>query len=173
MDAMQTQRLLMITGLPGTGKTTVATALAERIAARHFNTDMIREDMELRGQYDRETKERVYLELLARAREGLRTAGKVVVDGTFYQAQLRNRFKDLAHVQGASIHWIELWADPKLIQTRVSRKRRYSEADFEVYLKIKGLYEPIRVPHLRLESNNSNLEEIVEEILSYLDSGSK
>lgn len=173
MNVMQTPKLLMVTGLPGTGKTTLATAIAERIGARHFNTDMLREDMGLRGRYDQAAKERVYLQLLDRTREGLQSGGNVVVDGTFYQTQLRNRFRQLANTEGASIHWIELWADPNLIRARVSKKRRYSEADFGIYLKIKALYEPIQGPRLRLQSDNTNLEEIMEKILTYLSGMSK
>lgn len=165
--------LIIITGLPGTGKTTLATALAQRLDAEHYNTDMIRSDLGLRGQYDSDTKEQVYLALLESAKGGLQTGNIVVVDGTFYQSQLRSRFDQLARSQAAAVHWVELWADPDLIQKRVSKRRTYSEADFEVYLKIKSTYEPILSPHLRLQSNNTNLQELIETILVYLEAQQK
>ena len=169
MNSVDTPKLLIITGLPGTGKTTVARALAQRMQVKHFNTDMIRQEMELRGRYDQKTKEHVYSILLERTRKALRDGSSVVVDGTFYQAKLRAEFNHLAEAQGAMIHWIELWADPQLIRQRVSKKRAYSEADYEVYLKIKASYEPIQGPYLSLQSNNSNLVQVLDEIFSYLD----
>ncbi|MBX2876075.1 MAG: ATP-binding protein [Saprospiraceae bacterium] len=165
--------LIIITGLPGTGKTTLATALAQRLDAHHCNTDMIRSDLGLRGQYDSDTKQQVYLALLESAKGGLQTGNIVVIDGTFYQAQLRSRFDQLARSQAVPIHWVELWAEPDLIQKRVSKTRTYSEADFEVYLKIKAAYEPILTPHLRLQSDNSNLQELIEAILAHLEAEKK
>lgn len=173
MNAMQTPKLLIITGLPGTGKTTVATALSERISAVHFNTDMLRAELGLRGQYDQETKSQVYSLLLERTKDAMRDGKTVVIDGTFYQAKLRHRFKQLATSEGMPVYWIELWADTEVIRKRVSKQRAYSEANFEVYQKIKAIYEPIRDPHLRLWSNDANLEHLIEEILSYLYSKQK
>ena len=170
---MSSASLIIITGLPGTGKTTIATALSERISAAHFNTDMLRTELGLRGQYDQETKAQVYAVLLDRARDTLRGGNTVIIDGTFYQAKLRYRFKQLATSEGISVHWIELWADTEVIRTRVSKKRAYSEANFDVYQKIKAMYEPIQDPHLHLRSKDTNLEYLIEEILSYLDSEQK
>jgi len=170
---MTSPSLIIITGLPGTGKTTVALALTQKLKAEHFNTDMIRMDMGLRGQYDRETKEQVYTVLLDKALSAMREGRSVVVDGTFYQSKLRAKFKHLATTLGVPIHWIELWAEPEVIRKRVGKKRLYSEADFEVHLKVKAMYEPILDPRLRLQSNDSNLSQLVEEILSYLENAQK
>lgn len=168
MNTLPRPKLLMITGLPGTGKTTVASALAKRLQAEHFNTDMIRQEMGLRGQYDPETKEQVYSILLERTREALAAGKTVVVDGTFYRSKLRDEFRQQLNAQLIPIYWLELWAEDELIRKRVSKARAYSEADFEIYLKIKATYEPILEPHLRLESKDANLEQLVEEIILHL-----
>ncbi|NRB51845.1 MAG: AAA family ATPase [Saprospiraceae bacterium] len=173
MNAIQMPKLLIITGLPGTGKTTVATALSERLSAAHFNTDMLRTALGLRGQYDQETKAQVYSILLARAKDAIRDGKTVVIDGTFYQAKLRARFEQLANAEGVPVHWIELSADTEVIRKRVSKQRAYSEADFEVYQKIKESYEPILAPHLSLRSEDTNLQHLIGEILSYLRSQQK
>ena len=170
---MTSPSLIIITGLPGTGKTTVALALAEKLIAEHLNTDMIRMEMGLRGQYDQETKERVYKVLLERASKAIKERRSVVVDGTFYQSKLRAKFKRLASRLGVSIYWVELWAKPEVIRKRVGKKRMYSEADFKVHLQVKAMYEPILDSHLRLESNDSNLSQLVQEVLAYLGKAQK
>lgn len=170
---MASPSLIIITGLPGTGKTTVAFALAQKLIAEHFNTDMIRTEMGLRGQYEQETKERVYALLLDKTLRAMQEGRSVVVDGTFYQSRLRARFKHLASTLGIPIYWVELWAESEVIRKRVGKKRTYSEADFEVHLKVNAMYEPILDPHLRLQSNDSNLAQLLQEILSYLDKAQK
>ncbi len=173
MTTIQTPELLIITGLPGTGKTTIATILSQRISAAHFNTDMLRAELGLRGQYDQETKKKVYSTLLDRARNAIREGKVVIIDGTFYRQNLRSRFKQLAASEGVPVHWIELWADIEVIRKRVSKRRAYSEANFEVYQKIKASYEPISDPHLRLQSDNTNREHLIEEIIAYVHSEPK
>jgi len=92
--------LIMVVGLPGTGKSTFARELAQVINGNHFNTDMIRDSLNLRGSYDKESKQRVYDELLLRTEETLKSGGIAIVDGTFYLHSLRKTFIDLAEKTG-------------------------------------------------------------------------
>ena len=154
-------KLIMVTGLPGTGKTTFARKLAEALDAVHLNTDMVREAMGVRGQYDDATKEAVYAELRRRVAAALDDGARVVVDGTFYLRSLRLSFRRLASARNIEHHWIELRADEAVIRELVAGRRPDSDADFSVYLKIKDIYEPIREPHTELWSDRLPLAEMV------------
>ena len=55
--------LIMITGLPGTGKTTYAMKLAKSIEAIHLNSDIVRAQIGKRGHYDKASKAAVYNEM--------------------------------------------------------------------------------------------------------------
>lgn len=160
--------LIMVVGLPGTGKSTFARELAQAIDGNHFNTDMIRDNLNLRGSYDKESKQRVYDELLLRTEETLKSGGIAIVDGTFYLRSLRKTFIDLAEKTGKPIQWIVLEASECVIKARVSQKRTYSEADFEVYKTVKEQYEPIEEPHLTLKSDEQQLSDMVAETKAYL-----
>ncbi len=56
-----------------------------------------------------------------------------------------------------------------LIRQRLSRKREYSEADFEVYLLIREMFEDMSSSHLVLSSTDSNIDEMLTGAVSYLE----
>jgi len=161
--------LVIITGLPGTGKTTLARQLAANFDAVHLNTDIIRTTLNLRGQYDPATKEKVYAEMLFQTEKVLKNQGRVVVDATFYKEALRAPYRALGRQYFQRMYWIEVQADETIIKERVEKKRQYSEADFEVYQAIKAIYEPLRDRHLILHTDQQSLEEMVERVWQYLD----
>ena len=88
--------LILIAGLPGTGKTTLASAYAASEQVLHLNSDALRNELKLRGKYSPETKQKVYNELLLRARKALSQGETVVVDSTFHQASVQRAFFQLA-----------------------------------------------------------------------------
>src|SRR5690606_21515514 len=114
------------------------------------------------------SKEAVYKELHNRATETLQVGNRLIVDATLYKETLRKPYDDLARRMDKPIKWIELKADEATIRQRVSRKRQYSEADFEVYQKIKALYEPMTQNHLVLRTDVLSLSEMVEKAKEYI-----
>ena len=159
----------MITGLPGTGKTTFAGALAGKIDARHFNSDMVRSEMGKRGQYSSRDKEEVYRKLLRKTANALKKGGHVVVDATFYKEAYRRDYRELAGEMRVPINWIEITADEEVVRERTRQKRAYSEADFQVYKKIRSEYEPLDSVHLTLRSDLLDVEEMVSLAMEYLN----
>lgn len=164
-------KIIMVTGLPGTGKSTFAHALALAIDARHLNTDIIRDALGKRGQYDAETKTAIYAEMLRQTSLALNRGENVVIDGTFYQQKLRLPYIAMAKKYATHIHWLEISADEQVIRARVNQRRTFSEADFEVYLKIKSEYENLDAPHLDLRSDLLGIPEMVEKARIYLENG--
>ncbi len=166
---MKKPLLIMVVGLPGTGKSTFSRALAERRGATHLNSDVIRAEIGLRGKYDPADKARVYAILQERTEALLRSGKTVIVDATLYRQGLRQPYHDLARSCGCPLRWIELQTGMAAIKDRVSRKRPYSEADLAVYEKIKALYEPLPEPYLILETDALALNTLVETAEEFLD----
>lgn len=160
--------LIIVTGLPGAGKTTFAEALAGAIQARHFNSDKVRDALGKRGQYDEATKEAIYMEMEKLTQAALSRKESVVLDATFYKESLRLPYVLLAGECNAHLFWIEVKASEASIRRRVEEKRRYSEADFEVYLQIKRIWEPMQPGRLVLWSDELSTEEMVGKAKDYL-----
>jgi predicted kinase len=161
--------LILIAGLPGSGKTYFAKALAQKLNAKHLSSDVLRQQLELKGQYDEGIKKRVYDEMQQLTQQHISEGAVVVVDATFYKEAVRDLFIETAEKNNAPCFIIEIKAEEETIQKRLQRKREYSEADFEVYQKIKKSFEPIHQHHLVLWSDKMEIEEMVEKGVAYIN----
>jgi uncharacterized protein len=101
-------RLALIGGNPGTGKSTLARALAERVGAEVISTDDVRRELRESGTvtgdagvlnaglYSPENVATVYEVALRRARACLGNGQSVIVDGTWRAAHMRAHAHSLA-----------------------------------------------------------------------------
>jgi len=161
--------IIIVCGLPGSGKTTFAVALAKDIGAVHLNTDRIRAAEGKQGQYAEASKTGIYESLYARCREELSLGNVVVLDGTFSRHFYREPFLLLADELSVPLVWIEITAPEDVIRERVSKTRPYTEADFSVYQKIKSEFEPLPATHLVLDSVTMSTKEMLEQVEVCLD----
>nr|AWJ66122.1 hypothetical protein [uncultured bacterium] len=162
--------LVLVGGLPGSGKTYFSKALAHHSSACHINSDVVRKDLQLMEKYDLNTKKKVYEEMLSRTKKHLLIHPLVIVDSTFYLEKIRNLYLDLAHSLSLPIKIIEIKAAPETIKKRISHQRPDSEADFEVYLKLREQFEPYIQPHLTLWSDQLSTENMIKEAMAYIQS---
>jgi uncharacterized protein len=101
-------RLALIGGNPGTGKSTVARALAEGVGAQVISTDDVRRELRESGTitgdsgvldaglYSPENIATVYEVALRRARVCLASGQSVILDGTWRDARMRAQAQSLA-----------------------------------------------------------------------------
>lgn len=160
--------LILVMGLPGTGKTYFAGALADQLNAVHLSSDAVRADLAAMGQYDAKSKRQVYEELLRRAATALDEQKTVIVDATFQKAVMRRLFAQLASEKKSPLRLILIQADEGVIRNRLRQRRADSEADYSVYLKIKEAFETINQQHFVLWSDELSLKEMIDKALMYL-----
>jgi predicted kinase len=163
-------KIIIVFGLPGSGKSYFAEALSRRLAAVHVNSDQVRNALSARGKYSLEDKLRVYHAMAELSNDLLVEGKSVVVDATFYLRVMVNVFTGLAKKRSCPILFIKIVADEALIKERLSKPRKDSEADYDVYLKIKEKFEEVQEPYLTVRSENSNIDNMIELSLEYISS---
>lgn len=157
--------VVIVFGLPGTGKSYLASRLAARMGADYVNSDRIRKKMYVNRTYSSKEKLFVYDEMLDQMEQAVKQKKPVILDATFYQDAIRNKFLKAA---GNNISFIEVKADESVIKERLKQKRVNSEADFNVYKIIQSQFEPMKEPHLILHSTDDNITDMLNEAITYL-----
>lgn len=160
--------LIIVSGLPGSGKSYFAVKLAERLGAEYISSDQIRKAMDAMGRYRFEDKLTVYEEMAKRTGEGLRQGKTIVVDATFYRHEMRDIFITLCKLLHKPYFYFEIQADRQLVEERLSRPRLDSEADFAVYQQLVREYESPREDRLVLQSTNSNIGAMLADAVAYI-----
>lgn len=91
-------RLVLVGGLPGTGKTTLASGLAEETGFTLLRSDTIRRELarETDINYDEATKDSVYDEMLQRAHTLLAHGESVILDASWTASRQREQAHSVA-----------------------------------------------------------------------------
>lgn len=160
--------LILIAGLPGSGKSFFGKRLADAIGATYLNSDRVRLDLDAKGKYTDHDKLTVYQQIADKTYEALNDGLDVVVDATFYRRSLRELFERFDNIYNVGLYLIEVRAEESTIRKRLSVGRDLSEADFKVYEKIRDEFEEITEPHLTLKSTDDNIEKMLGDALSYI-----
>jgi predicted kinase len=135
--------------------------------ADYINSDKVRRALFSTATYSQEEKLAVYNKMLEQMKETLKLHKSLVLDATFHKNEIRKKFIDEAKGNDV-IFFIEVKAKPFLIRQRLKKPRTDSEADFEIYKKIKTQWEPLTKEHLTLQSTNDNINEMLKKTADYL-----
>jgi predicted kinase len=145
--------IILFAGLPGVGKTRLANELAPLVNAVVLSTDKIRKELIATPTYSRQEKQLIYDIMLLIARY-LHNAAAVVhtnciLDATFNTEDSRKKAKEkLADVSQKQIYIVECICPEDIAISRLrARKGDYSDADIDIYRKMKQAYEPVGEMH--------------------------
>ncbi len=162
--------VVIVFGLPGSGKSYFASRLANLVNAEYINSDSVRRMFAGKKTYSLNEKISVYNEMLKRMKEMIKENRTLVLDATFYKSDIRIKFINEANLN-EKISFMEVRANESVISERLKKPRTDSEADFDVYKKMKNEWEPFNPDHLILQSTDNNIEEMLHKATSYLNLG--
>jgi len=157
------QALVLLCGLPATGKSVLAAYVAGRLRARLIRSDVLRHEVldgaggtargggsraHGAGDYAPDRRERVYREILRRAAAALRDGDSVVVDASFAREAFRRPFVDLAARVEVPLLLVCLRVPDSVALGRIARRKDVpdepSEAGVQAFLGERERFEPPR-----------------------------
>lgn len=148
--------LIVVSGLMGTGKTTLAKELSEAIDAGVWHTDQLRQETlgpsessvgYAEGNYQPHLRARVYEELFRRAAEGLDHGRNVVLDGSFLSHEHCRRARAVAEEHGGIPLFVRCECLKRVALSRIGERQQggedHSEARAELYDAQVAAAEPL------------------------------
>ncbi len=162
--------IIVICGLPGVGKITLAKEIAPLINAVILSTDKIRKELFSKPMYGRRERRLIYDVLILLAKY-LHNAGiNCILDATFTIERSRREIKKKLGLDSKEISVIECICPEDIVFSRLrQRKYDYSDANFSVYRKMKGIYEPVKEKHMTVDTSKllkTDIRSIAAQILN-------
>ena len=147
--------LILVGGLPGTGKSTVAEGLARKAGFTVLSSDRVRKELAgldpespaaapfAEGIYTDEWNDRTYAACLERAGALVFEGERVIIDASFREASRRRRFLEAATEWGVRGLLLLCTAQPDRTRARLeARKGGASDADWSIYVRAAESWEP-------------------------------
>ncbi|MGI8903409.1 MAG: AAA family ATPase [Solirubrobacteraceae bacterium] len=175
--------VIVVCGVPASGKSSLASALAELSGLPHLSSDLTRKRLAgiqstqpaSNETYSPEWNTRTYAELAGRAVRAVATNRGALVDATFRHLTDRQAFAS-AFGATAPLLFIECQAPRSVLAQRAAQREhdreRVSDADLAVVLRERERWESLdEVPanaHVALRTDRP-LEELVGDVLALLD----
>lgn len=156
--------IIIVFGLPGSGKSYFTERLAARLGVDYLDSDVIRREMFSQRNYSEEETAAVYERLLEEALAAVKSQKSIIIAASFNKSRTREQFM---HID-TSVRFIEIIADESLITRRIAKPRAVSEADINVYQEMKKHWHPFVGERLVLQSTNNNIESMLEKAVAYL-----
>lgn len=170
--ALQRPWLLLMCGLMGTGKSTLAEALGKRVDLEHLSSDVTRKRLAGmsptarvsvgygEGLYRAEWTEVTYTALLQQAERFLAQGRSVLIDASFQRARHRMQARAVAQRVGAHFCLLECWCPEEEIRRRLKaragRGGAVSDGRTDLLAQQRQAFEaPLEIPpqeHLRVDT---------------------
>lgn len=176
-------RLLVFYGLPGTGKSFMASRTRDWSNGIHIRSDIVRRVLAGtsldehhyaeygKDLYSTEMSKRVYGFLQDKARAYLMENQSLILDATYSRQAERAALKKLAEELGVEVSFIRCQADDNQVKTWIEQRKTsdlQSDATWDIYTTMKKRFEEENFPHhvLHMGRNPTDMDADVRKFLS-------
>lgn len=165
--------LIVVSGLPGSGKSYFSRRLAERLPLPIIESDAMRQTLSPKPTYSASESERLFRACHELISDLLRKGVSVIFDATNLIENHREQLYRIAERADAKLVLVRVEAPPEVVQQRMERRRNgddpndKSDADWQVYRKMTATAEKIRRNHFAVDTSKDiapAIEKIVREV---------
>ena len=159
--------LIMLSGLPGTGKSFLAQKLQERLPAAVVESDAVRAILFQPVSFSAGESEWVFDVCHATIERLLRRGIGTIMDATNLQERHRERVYDIAEQCDASLFIVRVDAPPRVVRERLEQRLAMAgpqgpyAADWEVYRRMRYTKERIGRDHFYVDTSKGTEEAVV------------
>jgi predicted kinase len=164
--------LIIVSGLPGSGKSYFSRRLAERLPLPIIESDAMRQILSQKPTYSPGESERLFRACHMLIGDLLRRGISVIFDATNLIERNREELYRIADTAEAKLIIVRLEAPPELVRQRMARRQTgidpddKSEANWQVYQRMTATTQKIRRNHFAVDTSKDiapAIEKIVRE----------
>ena len=163
--------LVVVSGLPGTGKSYFCKRLAERLPAIILESDALRKILFPQPDYSQAESARLFKTIRLLVERFLRRGSSIILDATNLSERYREYFYSIAERLDVKLVLVSVEAPPLLVKERLAARlknqREKSDAGWEIYQKMSHSVEKITRKHYVADTSRDIapvLDKIMREI---------
>jgi predicted kinase len=165
--------IIVVSGLPGTGKSYFCRRLAERLPFLILESDALRKQLFPVPTYSASESAHLFRTIYYLIEELIKKGIPVILDATNLSERHRERIYNIAERLSARLILVRVEAPPELVQKRLksrmekSNNKDNSDADWTVYQKMQTTVQKINRNHFTVDTSRDitpSLDKIVREI---------
>ena len=164
--------LIIISGLPGTGKSYLSKRLAERVPFLVLESDALRKTLFSLPSYSFRESTQLFRTIHRLLRELLNKGIPLILDATNLSERFREQLYSIADCLNVRLILVRVEAPPEVVYQRLEDRARdtesMSDADWAVYRRMRPLVDRIRRNHYVVDTSRDItpvLDKIVREVM--------
>ncbi len=161
---------VVVSGLPGTGKSHFCRKLAERLPFPVLESDNLRKVLSSTPDYSPEESSRLFEACHRLIEELLRRGIPLIFDATNLVERHREHLYRIADTVGAKMILVRVEAPPEVVRQRLNNRpstaarQDRSDADWKVYQKMRSSAQKIRRNHFAVDTSR-DIAPVIDKIV--------
>lgn len=161
---------IMVSGLPGTGKSHFCRRLVERVPLAILESDNLRKLLFPYPSYNAQESFRLFQACSRLIEELLKRGISLALDATNLEEHHRERFYHIAEQVGANLTIVRIDAPPEVVHQRLEQRGKgmnpedNSEAGWRVYRRMKSTAQRIRRNHFAVDTSK-DITPVIDKIV--------
>ena len=162
---------IVVSGLPGTGKTYFCSKLAERLPFVILESDALRKVLFPSPGYSSLESSHLFQAIHLLIKRLLGKGGSLILDATNLSERYRERLYSIADHLDAKLVLVRVEAPPQVVRERLKARRENpedkSDADWEIYQRMKLSVQKIQRNHYAVDTSKDItpvLDKVVREV---------